>query len=201
MTIACYPRLATAAERHYPVWYLEALLFLGGTVLWAFVFGWYPKYTNRPLFTLRAGWRPWTLATGAGIGGALLLRYLLDPLLRAHTPSDYSPTLLHWVARVLFSLTFTQLLLIFSPFAWLLRLFRRTTTAVVLTAIFGLLVLAVKNRGGPPMPAELMAGLIVFRVTSSLLSAYLFLRGGVVLVWWHAVVLQSRHLFELAAVT
>ena len=196
MSIACYPRLATAAEAHYPIWYLEALLFLGGTVLWAFVFAWYPQYTNRHLFTLRFGWRLWTLATGAGIAGALLLHFLMDPVLRAHRPSEFSPNILDWLARVLFSLGFTQLLLIFSPFAWLLRLFERGTTAVVLTMIFGLLVLVAKNRGGTLMPSELVGGLVIFRVSSSLLSTYLFWRGGVVLVWWHALILQSRHLLE-----
>src|SRR5689334_24616018 len=77
--IACYPRLVTAIELRYPIWYLEALLFLGGMVLWAFAFAWFPKYTNRPLFTLRVGWRLWALATVAGIGGTLALQYLIDP--------------------------------------------------------------------------------------------------------------------------
>ena len=198
MAFACYPRLATAVELRYPVWYLEALLFLGGIVLWAFTFAWYPKYTSRPLFTLRAGWRLWTLATIAGIGGAVLLHYLIDPALQAATPSEFPPTLLDWVARVLFSLTFTQLLLIFSPFAWLLRLFQRTKPAVVLTVFFGLAVLAVKNHRGPPMPVGLLKGLIIFRVTASWLLTFLFLRGGVAPVWWCNLILQSRHLFELS---
>jgi len=197
MSIACYPRLAIAVELRYPVWYLEALLFLGGIVLWAFTFAWYPKYTNRPLFTLRAGWRLWTLATIAGIGGAVLLHYFIDPALQATTPSEFPPTLLDWIARVLFSLSFTQLLLIFSPFAWLLRLFQRATPAVVLTVLFGLAVLAIKNQRGPPMPGGLLMGLIIFRVAASWLSSFLFLRGGVVPVWWCALILQSRHLFEL----
>lgn len=197
-SLACYPRLATAVELRYPVWYLEALLFLGGIVLWAFAFAWYPKYTNRPLFTLRVGWQFWALATVVGIGGTLVLQYLIDPALRARTPSEFPLTFIDWAARVLFSLAFTQLMLIFSPFSWLLRLFQRTTPAVVLTVMFGLAVLAMRNRGSLPMPAELLVGLILFRVTASLLSIYLFLRGGVLPVWWFALMLQTRHLFELA---
>jgi hypothetical protein len=196
-SIACYPRMATALELRYPIWYLEALLFLGGMVLWAFAFAWYPKYTNRPLLTLRVGWRLGGLATVAGIGGSLVLQYLIDPALRARTPSEFPLTFLDWAARVLFSLAFTQLMLIFSPFCWLLRLFQRTTPAVVLTVVFGLAVLALRNRGSLPMPAELLVGLILFRVTASLLSIYLFLRGGVVPVWCFALMLQSRHLFRL----
>lgn len=198
-SLACCPRLLAAGERRYPLWYLEALLFLGGMVLWAFVFAWYPKYIGRPVFTARAGPRLWLLATGAGLIGGFLMHQLVDPGIRAQAPNDFSPTLWDWMTRVLFNLTFTQLLLIFSPFAWTLRLFQNTTAAVVLTVLFGLLVLAVKNQGGAPMPGGLLTGLIVFRVTSSLLSTYLFLRGGAVLVWWHALVLQSRHLFELHA--
>jgi hypothetical protein len=199
MSIACYPRLVIADELRYPVWYLEAVLFLGGIVLWAFTFAWYPKYTSRPLFTLHAGWQLWTLATIAGIGGAVLLHYFIDPALQAARPSEFPPNLLDWIARVLFSLSFTQLLLIFSPFAWLLRLFQRATPSMVLTVLFGLAVLAVKNHRGPPMPPGLLTGLIIFRVTASWLSTILLLRGGVVPVWWCALILQSRHLFELSA--
>ena len=197
--VVCYPRLATAAELRYPIWYLEALLFLGGMVLWAFAFAWFPRYTHRPLFTLRVGWRVWALATLAGISGTLVLQFLIDPALRARTPSEFPLTLLDWVARVLFSLAFTQLMLIFSPFSWLLRLFQRTTPAMVLTMLFGLSVLAMRNRGSFPMPAELLAGLVLFRVTASLMSIYLFLHGGVLPVWWFALMLQARHVFELAS--
>jgi hypothetical protein len=198
-SLACCPRLATAVERRYPLWYLEALLFLGGFVLWAFVFAWYPKYVGRPVFTVRADWRLWLLATGAGIAGGFLLHFFVDPGVRAQTPADFSPTLWHWAMRALFNLTFTQLLLIFAPFAWTLRLFQNTTAAVVLTVFFGLLVLAVKNQGGAPMPSGLLTSLLVSRTISSWFSVYLFLRGGVGLVWWHALVLQSRHLFEIDA--
>jgi hypothetical protein len=197
MCLACYPRLATALDLRYPVWYLEALLFLGGIVLWAFTFGWYPKYTGRPLFILRAALWLWTLATVAGIGGAVLLHYFVDPALQARTPSEFPPSLVDWIARLLFNLTFTQLLLIFSPFCWLLRLFQRTVPALTMTVLFGLMVLAVKNYRGPPMPSGLLIGLILFRAASSLGSTILFLRGGVLPVWWCGLILQSRHLFEL----
>ena len=195
--LACYPRLITAPELRYPVWYLEALLFLGGTVLWAFAFAWYPKYVRRPLFTLDSGWDAWALATISGSAGAVLLHYLVDPALRTRSPGEFPASVAQLAARVLFNLTFTQLLMIFAPFAWLLRLFQRTTPAVVLTVMFGLFVLAVKNRSTEPLPAQLLAGLLVFRTAAGLLNTYLFLRGGVVLVWWCSLLLQCRHLLEL----
>jgi hypothetical protein len=195
-SIVCYPRLTLAPQLPQPTWYLESLLFLGGIVLWAFAFAWYPKYVQRPLFTVRAGWPAWVAASAAGIGGGLLLHFLVDPALRARTPSEFPATIRDWLARALFNLSFTQLFLIFAPFSWLMRLFQRKAPAVALTVLFGLFVLAVKNRGGSPMPSGLFAGLVIFRITAGLFSTYLFLRGGVVLVWWFSLLLQSRNLLE-----
>jgi hypothetical protein len=195
-SIACYPRLLLTPQLPHPVWYLESLLFLGGIVLWAFVFAWYPNYMQRPLFTVRVGWATWVMASVAGVGGGLLLHFLLDPALRARTPSEFPVTVRHWLAMALFNLSFTPLLLIFAPFSWLLRLIQRKAAAIALTVLFGLFVLAVKNRGGSPMPSGLFAGLVIFRVAAGLLSTYLFLRGGVVLVWWFTLLLQGRNLLE-----
>jgi len=201
-SVACYPRLALATQLRYPTWYMEALVFLGCTVLWAFVFAWHTKYSRRPVFTLKVAPGPWTLATGLGILTAVLLQLLLDPALRIRTPEDYPANVTQWVAMMLFSLGFTQLFLVFAPFAWLLRLFQRTEPAVLLTVLFGLFVFTVKNRGAPePIPPQMLVGLLVFRVAAGFLSVYFFLRGGVLLVWWWALLIHSRHLFRLALTT
>jgi hypothetical protein len=198
-SVACYPRLAQAPQLHYPTWYLEALVFLGGTVLWAFVFAWHTKYSGQPVFKLSIAPWPWTLATALGIVTAMLLTLLLDPALRVRTPEDYPATVQQWTATMLFSLGFTQLFLVFAPFAWLLRLFQRVEPALVLTVLFGLFVFAVKNRAAPvPVPPLMLVGLLVFRVAAGFLSVYFFLRGGVLLVWWWALLIHSRHLFWLA---
>jgi hypothetical protein len=197
-SVACYPRLLQAPQLRYPTWYLEALVFLGGTVLWAFVFAWHTKYSHRPIFMLKIAPGPWTLATLAGIVTAVLLRFFLDPSLRLRTPEDYPADVQQWVATMLFSLGFTQLFLVFATFAWLLRLFQRVEPAMVLTVLFGLFVFAVKNRAAPvPIPPLMLVGLLVFRVVAGFLSVYLFLRGGVLLVWWWALLIHSRHLFHL----
>jgi hypothetical protein len=197
MSVACYPRLAMAVELRYPVWYLESVLCLGGMVLWAFTFAWYPRYTRQPLFRLQAAWRLWTVATLIGIGGAVLVHHLIDPALQTRSPSEFPSNLYDWVARVLFNLAFTQLLLVFAPFAWLLRLFQRTAPAIAMTVLFGLAILVVKNYRDSPMSPGLLGGLIIFRVAASIVSSLLFLRGGVIPVWWCALILQSRHLFEM----
>ena len=197
-SVACYPRLLQAPQLRYPTWYLEALVFLGGTVLWAFVFAWHTKYSQRPVFTLNFAPWPWTLATTLGIVTAVLLQLLLDPSLRLRTPEDYPANVHQWVATMLFSLGFTQLFLVFAPFAWLLRLFQRVEPAVVLTVLFGLFVFGVKNHAAPvPIPLPMLVGLLVFRVAAGFLSLYFFLRGGVLLVWWWALLIHSRHLFGL----
>jgi hypothetical protein len=195
--VVCYPRLATATNLHYTTWYLESLLFLGGIVLWAFVFAWHTRYSGRPVFTLKIGLWPLAVATTTGIlAAALLLRG--DPALRARTPTDYPTNFPQWVAMTLFSLAFTQLFLVFAPFAWLIRLFRRKETAWLMTVLFGLFVLGVKNRApATPMPPMLFLGLLLFRILAGFLSVYFFLRGGVLLVWWWTLLLQSRHLFTL----
>src|SRR3974390_2579372 len=147
--VACYPRLYLAPQLAYPIWYLEALLLLGSIVLWAFVFAWHTQYSGHPVVMLRMPRAPFVWATSGGLAMAGLLRLWLDPLLRARTPEEYPLTVLQWVAATLFSLAFTQLFLVFAPFAWVLRLVRRQSPAVILTVLFGVYVLAVKNYGSP----------------------------------------------------
>ena len=197
-SVASYPRLSMAPQLHYPIWYMEALVFLGGTVLWAFVFAWHTQYSGRPVFNLNLAPGPWFLATALGIVMAVLLQLLLDPALRVRTPEDYPTNVSQWVGMTLFSLGFTQLFLVFAPFAWLLRLFQRVEPAVVLTVLFGLFVFWIKNRtAATPIPPLMLVGLLSFRVVGGFLSVYFFLRGGVLLVWWWALLIHFRHLFWL----
>jgi hypothetical protein len=196
-SLACLPRLWLWPHRRYDLWYLEATMFLGSTVLWAFVFAWHTKYTQRPVFALKPGLVPFLLATLCGVAAAVFLHLWLDPSLRLRTPEDYPRTIMQWIALVLFSLAFNQLFLVFAPFAWAMRLFRSTRMAALLTILFGVFVLVLKNRSSPtPMPSALLPGLLVVRVVVGALSVYFFLRGGVLLVWWWGLLLQTRHLWK-----
>jgi Ca2+/Na+ antiporter len=196
--LACYPRLFLWLKRPYALWYLEAMLFLCGIVLWAFVFGWHKRYTGRPACTVKPGLVPFVWATLAGVGIAILLHSRLDPLLRLRTPDDYPANLEQWLALTLFSLAFTQLYLIFAAFAWFVRLSQDVWMAAVLTVLFGVFVLVIKTHASPlPLPTALLVALLASRVTLGALSVYFYLRGGVVLAWWWGLLLQCRHLWNL----
>jgi hypothetical protein len=197
--VVCYPRLYLATKLNYPVWYLEAMLFLGSIVLWAFVFAWHTQYSGRPVLTLNVSKKAFAWATGTGLAAALVLRFWFDPMLRARTPEDYPLTVEQWAAMTLFSLAFTQLFLVFAPFAWTLRLVKRELPAIILTVVFGLYVLLVKIYGSPQPPSlQLWVVLVVIRIVVGLASVLFFLRGGLILIWWWSFLLQSRHLLALA---
>jgi hypothetical protein len=195
----CYPRLALWSNRLYPIWYLEAVLLLGGTVLWAFVFAWHAKYTSRAVFIWKIEPVPFAVATGAGLAVAALLKIFGDPQLRAKNPEEYPQDVEQWIAMTLFSLAFTQLFLVFAPFAWLIRLLRRRAVGAVMTAVFGMVVLWIKNDASKhPFPPPMMAGILGVRLVVGLFSVYLFLRGGVLLVWWWELLVQGRNLFGMS---
>src|ERR1041385_3601290 len=123
-SLACYLRLAQWETRKYPVWYLEAVLIFGGFVLWAFVFAWHAKYAQRPVFVIKPEAKLYTLSTLTGIFIAVLLHFFLDPVLRIKAPEDYPKSFAQWIAITLFTLTFTQLFLVFAPSAWSIRIFQ-----------------------------------------------------------------------------
>jgi hypothetical protein len=196
--LACWPRVATAPHQHYPLWYLEAVVLLASIVLWGFVFAWHTQYTQRPVFTLRVEGGALALATVAGVAVALFWHFVLDSRLRAQVPEDYPATTEQWLAMTLFSLGLRQLFLIFAPFAWLVRLFGKRQPAFVLTVVFAVAVLLVRNYRSPaPLPSgPLLGGLLVAQSAAEVFSLYLFLRGGVLLVWWWTLLCQSRLLLS-----
>jgi hypothetical protein len=196
--LVSYPRLALWQQRPYPLWSLVSMIFLGGTVLWAFVFGWHTKYTQRPVFTLKL--EPWAFlsATLAAMLVAAVLDVSLDPALRLRAPEDYPASLEQWIAATLFGLSFIQLFLLFAPFAWSLRVFQSRLAAILFTVSFGAFVAVLKAHSSPaPIPSSLLSALIISRTIVGLLSLYFYLRGGVLLVCWWGLALQARLLLHL----
>ena len=193
--LVCWPRIATAPHQRYPLGIWRRWYSLGSIVLWGFVFAWHAQYTQRPVFTLKVAAWPLALTTGAGLATALFWHFAIDPWLRFKAPEDYPTTIEQWLAMTLFSLGLKQLFVVFAPFAWLIRLFGRKEPAFILTVIFGLIVVVIREYRSPsPMLLEpFFLGLLAVRGAAEAFSVYLYLRGGVLLVWWWDLLLQSRH--------
>jgi hypothetical protein len=197
--LACYPRLSLWLNRSDPIWYLEAMIFFCSMVLWGFVFAWQTPYTGRPVwvFSLKPGLV--VLVTLLGIIVAAAFQRFVDPLLRVRAPEEFPTDLKHWFALLLFSLFLNQLFVLFAPFAWLMRLFKNRGVAMVLTAFFGVVVLAIKVRSFPvPIPMTLWAALLAGRLVTGLVGVAIYLRGGIILVWWWTLLLEARYLVNLA---
>ena len=197
--LACYPRLPLWLNRSVPIWYLEAVIFFCGIVLWGFVFAWHTTYTQRPVFALKVEPRLFITVTLAGIAVATAFHLFLDPALRLIMPEDYPANLNQWLALALFSLAFNQLFFIFAPFAWLMRLFQNQRVATVLTVLFGAFVLSIKCRAATtPIPSSLFATLLAVRIGMGFLSVSFYLRGGVLLSWWWTLLVEARNLLDVA---
>lgn len=193
--LACYPRLSLWLNRAAPIWYLEATIFLCSIVLWGFVFAWHTPYTNRPVFVLKLEPKPFIVATLIGIMTAAVFHLWVDPTLRPKMPEAYPVDLKHWLALVLFSLALDQLFMIFAPFVWLMRLLKNRWVAASLTALFGACVLVMKIQLLPtPVPPLLLAALLAGRIAMGFLAVSFYLRGGVILVWWWTLLVETRHL-------
>ena len=198
-TLACYPRLPLWLNRSIPIWYLEAVIFFCGIVLWGFVFAWHTTYTRRPVFALKVEPRLFIIVTVTGIAVATAFHLFLDPALRLIMPEDYPADLRQWLAMALFSMAFNQLFLIFAPFAWLVRLFQNQRVATGLTVLFGAFVLTIKCRSATtPIPSSLFAALLAVRIGMGFLSVSFYLRSGVLLSWWWTLLVEARNLLDTA---
>jgi hypothetical protein len=195
---ACCPRLMLWQERPMLLGILIALLGLVSFVMWAFVLAWIPEHARTTLFPRRFDGRLWALATFAGLAGGGLLWGVLDPSLRAVLPQDYPTTRTVWVTTTLFHMAFVQLFLSFAPLAFFVRLFGDRLVAAALTVLFGLFLLLVQvNAAEVELSGWLVAAMIGVRILFGAVGMYLLLRGGLLPVWWAALLIQSRLLIGL----
>lgn len=196
--LLCYPRLMLWQHRLQPIWYMESMVFVVSFVLWGGVFAWHSRYSTRPAFTVQIEMKTWIETTAAALIVAVLLHLWLDPSMRRSVPADYPSDLKQWLAMTLFHLAFVQLVLVFAPFAWSIRLFRDMRIATGVTVGIGVLVLTLKVSSSlHPVPAALLAVLAVLRIILGLLSVSFYLRGGVILVWWWSFIIEARHLLNM----
>jgi hypothetical protein len=141
-----------------------------------------------------------TCITLAGICASAFLAILVDPALRSLIPADYPSNINQWMAMTLFRLAFTEVFLVFAPFAWLIRLFQNRSLAIGLTILFSLVVFVMKNHSSPdPVPLNLFSSLLAVRLGTAMVALYCYLRGGVFLVWWWILLLETRHLIHIGS--
>jgi hypothetical protein len=138
------------------------------------------------------------MATFAGLAVATVLFLFYDPVFRLRTPLDYPRNVEQWIAIVLFDLSFNQLFLTFAPLAWLLRLTQNLRAAIVLTVLFGIVVLLIKVGRSPIPPSTgLFIELVLVRLVIGVCTILFYLRGGLLLAWWWGFLLDARHLLAL----
>jgi hypothetical protein len=197
--LASLPRMLLWPSHPAPIWYLEAMIFLCSIVLWGFVFAWHEPYSKQPVWRFKLEPKWFIVATLTAIIAAAAYQYLLDPSFRAQAPKEYPADLNNWLAQVLFSLFLTQLFLLFAPFAWLMRLIRNRWVAAVLTVLFSAFVWMMKNQSLPaPIQGTLFAALLTGRIVMGFLAVWLYLRGGILLIWWWTILFEARLLPDLA---
>jgi hypothetical protein len=195
------PRMILWEARKMPVWYLDATVFFGGFVLWAFVFAWHTAYTGRPVFTKKIKPPVIVAATLGGVFLALSFHFFLDPTMRRVSPEDFPPDFVNWVAATLFSLAFMQLFLIYAPFAWVMRLARNEQVATWMTVALGVVVLIMKLRASSvSVPPLLIAELLLLRIVGAFLGVWFYLRGGIFIVWWLELLVEARHLLDIQGI-
>ena len=196
-TVAAYPRLAAWSDRAAPVWYLVATIFFCTIILWGFVFAWHTRYSGRPVFVLKVGIKPFIATTVLGILLAMGYHQWLDPALRPLLPKEYPADANSWLALLLYTLAVNQLFLVFAAFAWCLRLTKNLKLSVILTALLGVFVLVTKIGTLPASPTlSLLVALLVVRIVVGFLAVGIYLRGGVLLVWWWTLLFQVRLLLD-----
>jgi hypothetical protein len=196
--LACYPQLLLWLNRPESVWLLDLTIFVCSIVLWGFVLAWHTQYTHRPVLVFKPPAWPFIAVTLLALGGGAAVHEWLDPILRPHAPEEYPSDLNHWAAEMLFGLFLSQLFVLFAPFAWLMRLFKNLWVAAILTAMWGVFLLVIENQSlSLPVPPPLFVVLVAGRIIMGLLGVWFYLRGGILLIWWWAILYEARHLLDL----
>jgi len=197
-SLVCFPRLALWSDPPHQLWFLSLTLAWASFILWSFVFGWLTQNALRPILAVKATSALWSVATLAGIAGAVMLRLFIDSVLQPLVPGDYPDTYGTWLAMTLFTLAFDQLFLCFAPFAFFVRLLQNQRAAAGLTVLFGVVLLGLRIQSLASLVSPFfIAELFVWRTAAGFLTLYFYLKGGALPAWWWVLLLQLRHLIAL----
>lgn len=193
--LAAYPRFLLWPDRKIPVWFLETSIFVCSIILWAFVFAWHRTYSRRPIFWVSWDLKKFSVVTLAGLISATAWHWWLDPVLKQKMPDEFPANGQQWLAWTVFSLGFSQLFLTFAPFDWWMRLCRHQKASIILTALVGVGLVALKlDAQQVGLSAGLWTVLLTAKFVGGLLLAIFYLRGGMALAWWWAFLIETRHL-------
>lgn len=197
--LACYPRLAHWGQRADAVWFYEAVIGWSAFVMWAAVFAWQERHGRVEVFPKAVPQKLWLITLALGVSGAAISFHFGDPALRQLVPTDFPSNPGQWLDHVLFNLALEQPFLCFAPFAFLVRLLPSAKAAAIGVLLFGLLVFALKLQSLKTALAwDVALVMVLFRAIHSAVTVWLYLRGGVWLVWLFALLLQCRHWFAFA---
>lgn len=197
-SLACVPRLTRWAERGAPVFDLWCVLLFAMFVMWGFVFAWQLQYGGTPAIQLKLPPRLGDSATLYAVGAAIGMHYFVDPQLRVFSPGDYPVSWRAFWTMGLFVLGLEPLFLCFAPYAFFIRLARKQEVALVMTVAFGIFVLVMKLISAPTMPSIwVVVELMALRVLVGFASLYYYLKGGVFLIGWLALILHLRLALDL----
>jgi hypothetical protein len=197
-TAACLPKMArwTASLEYLVI--IAAMLGWCVFVLWGFVFAWSSRHAGVPPFQRPRDGRFWALITLVAIAVGLLLTTTLDAEYRRLFPFEDSRTPGQWTAALFFNLSLQQLFLCFAPIAFFSRLGAPPGVTLGLTVALTLSVLTMKLDRAPLEPSAIaIVGWVAARGLIAAGSVLIYRRGGVLAVWWFALLLQCRHLPRL----
>ena len=198
--LTCLPALMMSAKLPGTVWVMWPLLYWCALMLWAFVFAWHFEYSGRPVFQTAFKPKLWLGATAYALAAGVLYSLFVDPALRRLVPAEYPAGINAWLVACPFQILFAPLFICFAPFAFFMRLTHRQTVATSLTVVVSLFIAYLRLRMLPTLPPIHITGaLLVMRAVSGFLSVYFYLNGGALLIWWVALLIQVRLLFEIVA--
>mgnify|MGYP007046919195 CR=1 FL=1 len=191
--LACLPRLWVWQERSPPLFFFAGMLGWSAFAMWAFILAWHEKHTSDPPFARNVKPLDWAWVTAGGGLASVCFYFWSDPVIRRLFPNELPISFPETSAFILFYLSFTQLFLVFAPVAFFARLGARRRVLITLVVGLNVIVLLIKLTSSAEQPsAALTVFLLVSRAVLSGISTTLYLRGGIWLVWWWALLLQLR---------
>jgi hypothetical protein len=196
----CYPQIELWTERTKSIGLLCGAILWASFCLWSFAFAWHEEGAGSNIFLRKWDVKGWGIVTLCGIIAAILQLYFWDPHTRELKFVRFPHNKEEWGAMLLFTLVFEQLFICFAPYAFFIRLFRKRDWAAVQVVMFGVFLLSLKLFSNQFLIfSPLVLALFFMRIIGSSILVFLYIRGGIALVWWWTFLLEARHLLDFTS--